>query len=71
MSHRILLRSQVESSEITFHLLGLKSGFVIAPVHQPDCSSDPQRWIVECLCTVMLTADWQKDGRMGKKGTRP
>ena len=39
--HQILLWSgswQEESSEITFKLLGLRSGFIFAPVYQPDCS---------------------------------
>lgn len=30
-----------ESKKITYLLLGLKSGFILTPVYQPDCSGDP------------------------------
>ena len=30
-----------ESSQISLKLFELKSGFMLSPVYQPDCSSDP------------------------------
>ena len=56
MQTDIALHRQQES---LVKLLLLKSGFILPPVYQPDCSSDPWRWspLLDVYVLVLLTGD--------------
>ena len=56
MQTDIALHRRQESS---VKLLLLKSGFILPPVYQPDCSSDPWRWspLLDVYVLVLLTGD--------------